>query len=452
MRYTLRDILFVLFRHKRRIALLFTLIVVAVITKDLLSPPIYKATTSVLIQGQTGEIPLLSKATLSLPQRERIKSEVEIIKSRPVAEKILEKLIRHKKYTPKGKSRGEQILNLQKGIEVKPVPGSNVINISYKGRDPELVAWIANALAEAYLDYHLKVSRPSQADAFFAERIKVTKAQLDSLELMLRNFRKREGLISCQKQETLMLNKLESFDNALTEVRKDLISRRTKLERMRALLQGKKGLIIPSIDIANNPIILRLRQKLIELRLNRNQLLERYTLRHRAVRELEEQIEKIQGELKEEIQRAIAIEEASLQALKAEEAALQSTVDYLVKDVKSLPDKELVVSRLERAIKNTQKIYSLLVEGYHRALISEAQDSRVANVKIINPAQPPLSPIAPRKVRDSLLGILFGLISGLGWALLVEYFDHTIKTPRDIERYLNLPHLTSIPVKEKGDE
>jgi len=448
MRYTLRDILFVLFRHKGRIALLFTVIVVAVIAKDLLSPPIYKATTSVLIQGQTGEIPLLSKASLSLSQRERINSELEIIKSRPVAEVVLEKLIRHKKHTPKGKNRDEQILNLQKGMEVKPVPGSSVIDISYRGRDPELVAWIANALAEAYLDYHLKVSRPSQADAFFAERIRVTKAQLDSLELMLRNFRKREGLISYQKQETLMLNKLESFDNALTEVKKNLISRRTKLERMRAILQGKNDLIIPSSDIADNPIILRLREKLIELKLKRNNLLEKYTRQHRAVRDLEEEIAKTQEELKEEIQRAIAIEEASLQALKAEEEALQSTVDYLLKDVKELPDKELVISRLERAIKNTQKIYSLLVEGYQRALISEAQDSRVANVKIINPAQIPLSPVAPRKVRNILLGILFGLISGLGWALLVEYFDHTIKTPGDIERYLNLPHLTSIPVKE----
>ena len=47
------------------------------------------------------------------------------------------------------------------------------------------------------------------------------------------------------------------------------------------------------------------------------------------------------------------------------------------------------------------------------------------------------------------LGAIIGLILGLGLSFLFEYFDKTIKTPEDVEGYLGLPVLGTIPKIDK---
>jgi capsular polysaccharide biosynthesis protein len=46
------------------------------------------------------------------------------------------------------------------------------------------------------------------------------------------------------------------------------------------------------------------------------------------------------------------------------------------------------------------------------------------------------------------VSVLVGLFVGVGVALTIEYFDTTIKTPDDVERYLGLPVIGIVPVFE----
>ena len=57
--------------------------------------------------------------------------------------------------------------------------------------------------------------------------------------------------------------------------------------------------------------------------------------------------------------------------------------------------------------------------------------------------------------REQLIGfgVLIGLILGIGLAFLFEYFDKTLKNPEDVEHYLDLPVLGTIPkIDEKSQK
>jgi capsular polysaccharide biosynthesis protein len=56
--------------------------------------------------------------------------------------------------------------------------------------------------------------------------------------------------------------------------------------------------------------------------------------------------------------------------------------------------------------------------------------------------------VRPRKARQLLLSVVAGLVLAVGVALGVEYFDTTLRTPDDVERYLGLPVVAVIPVIE----
>lgn len=74
----------------------------------------------------------------------------------------------------------------------------------------------------------------------------------------------------------------------------------------------------------------------------------------------------------------------------------------------------------------------------------------VENVQVIDEAQIPESPIKPRpKLNMAIAGVL-GFMIGIFLIFLLEYLDNTIKTPEDVERYLDLPIIGTIPMVEKN--
>jgi len=67
------------------------------------------------------------------------------------------------------------------------------------------------------------------------------------------------------------------------------------------------------------------------------------------------------------------------------------------------------------------------------------------NIKIIYPATVPEKPAKPRTERNLFLALVGGSIMGLVLIFGLEYLDTTIKTPDDVEKWLELPNLAMIP-------
>lgn len=70
---------------------------------------------------------------------------------------------------------------------------------------------------------------------------------------------------------------------------------------------------------------------------------------------------------------------------------------------------------------------------------------KVENVQVIDRAQEPEKPIKPRpKLNMAIAGVL-GFMISIFIIFLIEYLDSTIKTPDDVEKYLDLPIIGTIP-------
>ncbi len=67
------------------------------------------------------------------------------------------------------------------------------------------------------------------------------------------------------------------------------------------------------------------------------------------------------------------------------------------------------------------------------------------SVKIIEQAYPPIEPVGPPRGLIFILAFIFSIFLGVMLAFIVEYLDHTIKSPKELETLLNLPLLGTIP-------
>lgn len=73
---------------------------------------------------------------------------------------------------------------------------------------------------------------------------------------------------------------------------------------------------------------------------------------------------------------------------------------------------------------------------------------KVENVAVVDTAVPPTEPVSPRPLLNTAIALVLGLMAAVGIAFLQEYMDTSLKTPDDVQRYLGLPVLATIPAFE----
>ncbi|TCI71144.1 capsular biosynthesis protein [Exiguobacterium sp. SH0S7] len=75
----------------------------------------------------------------------------------------------------------------------------------------------------------------------------------------------------------------------------------------------------------------------------------------------------------------------------------------------------------------------------------------IDNVRILSPAEVPLTPISPNVLVNTLIGMFVGLFVGGLIGLLRHVFDKRIQNEQEAERLLDLPVIGSVPVIERRD-
>ena len=129
-------------------------------------------------------------------------------------------------------------------------------------------------------------------------------------------------------------------------------------------------------------------------------------------------------------------------------------ISRLKEQLKTYPDKELEFARLTRETEVDEKAYRALQEKLQEARIAEAE--KVEDVKMVDYATPPATPVRPNKQLNITMGALIGIVMGFFLTFLFESMDTSLGTIEDVEALIKLPVLAVIPclrgreAKEKG--
>jgi capsular exopolysaccharide synthesis family protein len=102
-------------------------------------------------------------------------------------------------------------------------------------------------------------------------------------------------------------------------------------------------------------------------------------------------------------------------------------------------------AKLETEIVNLRKTMGLMADKTAETRIKGGIDFGQTNILVVSPADMPVRPVEPKKLLNITIAFLLGIFLFTPLAFLLEYLDYRIKTPDDVEEYLNLPVLGVIP-------
>lgn len=141
---------------------------------------------------------------------------------------------------------------------------------------------------------------------------------------------------------------------------------------------------------------------------------------------------------------------AEAAAYDARIATLQAEIEAASQRLAAVPEREMTLAALLREQTVLEQVFLLLRSRLEEVRIAEAM--RTSNVAVIDPAVPPTRPVSPRPMLNMALALFLGLFAGVAGALLLEFFDTTVKTPEEIGPLLGLPVLGRIPEERAGTD
>jgi uncharacterized protein involved in exopolysaccharide biosynthesis len=486
---TLRDLLAVVFRHRKLMLLSFLGLSLGAALAAFLLPKQYRAEMKILVRRERADPVVTPESTPQLQvaanvSEEELNSEVELIKSRDLLEKVV---LACGLYPPKADSLWASLLpgakapdaagsaskeegisravrTLEKKLDVEPVKKSNLISVTYESSDPHLAAEVLTKLAELYLVKHIAVHRPPGAFDFFKQETQQYRDELASSEARLAAFGRNSGVVSADLEKEVTVRKLHDFESDLQVTQASI---RETEERIRAL--EKQVASVPprmttQVHTSDNPQLLQqLQSTLLNLQLKRTELLTRFEPSYRLVQEVDTQIAQTQAAIREAEKAPVRDEvtdqnptyewarselakaRADLASLQARAAATAHIVKTYQAAAGQLDQQGMVQQDLTRAVKASEENYLLYLRKQEEARISDSLDSqRIVNVAVAEAATVPALPVRSTGFFLLVGGLLAALVS-VGSAFVVAYFDPRLHTVGEVEDVLNAPVLAAVP-------
>jgi polysaccharide chain length determinant protein (PEP-CTERM system associated) len=427
-------------------------------------PNVYRSSSLILVSPQRVPSSFVT-STITTDLGERMQSIIQEILSRTQ----LEKIVREFDLYPSTNSSflEERIEKLRKAIKVE-FRRNNVFQLSFESDNPEKAKQITGRIASLFIEQNLQV-REQQAMG--------TKSFMTAEADRLRRELEEQETVVNQYKAANRFELPSQLDSNLRTV--EQLQRETEASNQRlAALQERKGILqkqavesdILGVDLLGGsftapteggPPNLQVQMRKKEL----DSLLQRYSSKHPDVVRIKKEIEALETEsrevlpnkpasaissgnpLKQVLQTQISDIDAEMQSLRSQRDHIRAQIATLQSRVDATPIRAIELSKISRGYEITLRKYQDLLAKSLESELSENMEKKQKGeqFQILDPANFPLAPVRPNRPMIILIGLLAGLGAGLGLAFVSDNMDTSFKRSDEINAYVNVPLLATIP-------
>lgn len=428
-------------RKKRLFAVIaLTIMTLAVIISYVL-PKKYAAESTVFIEKNV--VTDLVKGIAVTPSMEdSLKVLTHTLSSRTLLLKVVNELDLNVSLKSDAEIEG-LIKQLQYMTYVKVKDKEGLFTIAFQHEDPRFARDYVNTLVRVYIEENISSKRGESygATKFLSEQITTFKEKKDKAEAAVNKFKSDKGGMVNLDEGRL----LQDISNAQQKL--------YDLQLRRRLLEGQKSFAKTGVDPLQGRLA-ALQKRLEELHVE-------YTDKYPEVIKTKAEIEAAQEQLKARHGMNFAIPldpqelmklETELAAIRESEKSLQGNIAANQNMLSSVPAAKADLEKLEAEKENQKTMYDQLFARHDQSEVSkqmELQD-KSTTFRIVDPAVTSSKPVSPNRVKIMLMGIVAGLAGGLGFLLLLDYLDHSVKMVGSLKSF-GLPVLAVIPLVKSNE-
>lgn len=448
---TFNQVLMVLRARWRIVARTFGGVIVAVVLITLIWPNQYTAKSTVVVDGRSDPTTAAGDAGMAGPTMSTyVNTQSDIIDSVRVAQRVVKKL--RLDQTPFARKKwahtpdedismpiAEYLVDRKLTVAPlhdSPTHGSNVIEITVKWYDPATAAALANGFAQAAIDTNieLKVVAAKQYASWFEQRARALRADLEAKQRQLSDFQTAHGLVATDE-------KLDVENARLAELSTELVTIQGQRQDAQSR-QHQVGVDNESLpEVLQSPTIQSLKAALAQAEAKKPDIQARVGKNHPDYKAIESEIENLRSRIAQESASIATSLQTSVQTSVRRERDVQAALDEQKKRVLELKHQHDEAAVLESDVTGAQRDLDTVNQRLAQSTLESF--TQQTNVVQLSVAEPPRNHSSPNLFLNLLLGAFFGLIAGIGIAMLLELRDPIVREEQDMLA-LGVPLLGSI--------
>jgi succinoglycan biosynthesis transport protein ExoP len=440
--------------------------------------PVYEARALIEIQKENPDVPTLQELfQIEGVSDAYIETQNRILKSENLARRVITQLGLEKlpEFTRRGgswqiarekpaevpaplraefgfsssaeKTIPEEVLkNFEERLTVEPVKRSRLIEVTFESNDPNIAAQVVNTLTSAYIDANLEArwQAAQKASDWLSQQLLGMKAKLEKSEDELQKYGRGNGLLFLETEkgtsENIVVQRLRELQQELTKAQADRYAK----ESLYRLLEERNYAELPGVF--DNKLIQELTARLADLQREQSRLSANFNPNYPRVKELQSQIDESKAMLEAERARAAGGIANDYKAAVSHEEMLQKAFTEQERQANDIAGKSVQYNILKREADTNKQLYVGLLEKLKETGVSSSL--KATNIRVVDPAYPPTKFARPRILLDLSITLIVGMCLGIAAAFLQEHLDNTLKSPEDIERFLQIPSLGAVPAME----
>jgi chain length determinant protein EpsF len=437
---------FLLILIARRKIILATLAVTVLLTLgfSLIEQKTYKATASVLLNYK-GVDPLTG---LTMPGQllpGYMATQIDIISSKNVALRVVDSLklassqavVAQFNASTDGRGNVRDWLAdlLLKKLEIVPSRESSVVEISFKGADPQFVAAIANAFADEYqrVTVQLKTEPMKKASSYFNEQTKLLRDNVETAQARLSKYQQEKGIVS------LDFNRVDVELARLADLSQQLVVAQSQAFEGNSREHVAHGTSVDSPDVANNPLVQSLRVALAASEAKFAEVSQRLARNHPLYRSAKAEVGKMRADLNAALRTVSRSVGSNATVLRQRETELRGALAAQKVKVLELNRARDELGVLLKDMDSAQRAFDAASQRLSQTRIEASSEQ--SDISILNPATQPMDPSSPRVLLNTLVSVLLGTVLGVGISLLIEMLNRPIRSAGDMKDLLGAPVL-----------
>jgi capsular exopolysaccharide synthesis family protein len=413
--------------------------------------PVYKAVARVQVEAES---PLIQSLN-DLAQYQQnwdidtfIQTQMEILKSDVLAWRMIEEMRlaenpnfasakdSNKKISEQRKA--ELIARFKGGLSVQLMPKTHMLLVSYESTDPELAARVSNALVADYIDYNFrqKYDAVRQASGWMEQQLDELKAKVEKSQQALVDYERQNAITNTGDKQSVQ-------EQMLSDLGKDLTTAQSERIQKESLYDQVVTNRVQMATLVHDELLESLEVKQAELRNQYTDIVNQYGPNYPKALRLQQQLADARTQIEQEQSRVIdRIRRDYITAQNREQLAA-SAVSRQKDELGKLNQLLVEHNMLKRDFDTNQQLYQNLLAKLKEATLSVGL--RPNNINLVDSATTPTSPVRPRRLLNTTMGLLAGLFLGIIVAFAQEALDQSVKSIVHLELLLGAPSLAIIP-------
>lgn len=430
--------------------------------------PIYSAQGQILFkQDKTSSLIGLDSNAQAVDSQNNssLNTEARLIRSDYILRKILD-IVNENSSQQKPLSVGD----LQAGLEVVNIEGTDILQITYKSNNPETASLVVNQLMNAYVNKNLLGNRAAAISAgnFISSQLPKVKENVYYADAAIRKFKEKHQLTDLEQTQRSVAENIERTGSQIDSIEAQLsdLNSRSKGIQQKLGMSPKQAIATASVSQSSavqgiikelqevqrklaeqkslykddHPIIIQLKEKEVQL----NILLNSETTQVLRGQSLGSYRNLQVGSIQQDLINNLTKLEIDRLGLVTQKTTLSKQQAFYQQKAATLPQLQQQLRELERELSASQSTYETLLKSLQEIKVKE--NRTVANVQIVEYAEIPVVATNAGNNSSMIAASLAGILIAGAVVYSLELTDRKIKTVKEARELFKYRLLGTIPI------